>query len=137
MSAVILFRRSRLNHNSFASIVGAMARDGRTDGWRVILQNHTRTLPRNTRIIVYSFSTPELAGLISEVDSLKNRAGGALVVAGGPHPSADPEGTLKAGFDFVFVGEGEETFPEFICAAAKGEPGPPPRNRWNLLWYPP
>jgi len=124
MSGVILFRRSRLNHNSFASIVGALVRAGLPGGFKILLQNHTRTLPKNTRIIAYSFSTPELAGVISEVEDLKRRSAGALLVAGGPHPSADPQGTLQAGFDFVFVGEGEITFPEFVRAAAGGDPGP-------------
>ena len=128
MSAVILFRRSRLNYNSFASIVGALARAGLPEGWRVILQNHTRTVPKNTRMIAYSFSTPELAGVIGEVESLKKRAEGALLAAGGPHPSADPQGALQAGFDFVFVGEAENTFPEFVRAAAGGDPGPPVRR---------
>ena len=77
MSGVILFRRSRLNHNSFASIVGALARAGLPEGYRIILQNHTRTLPKNTRIIAFSFSTPELDEVISEVQSIKKRAAGA------------------------------------------------------------
>jgi B12-binding domain/radical SAM domain protein len=128
MSAVILFRRSRLNHNSFASIVGALVRAGLPEGFRIILQNHIRTLPKNTRIIVYSFSTPELAGVIDEVESLKKRAEEALLVAGGPHASADPQGTLRAGFNHVFVGEGENTFPEFVRAAAEGDPGPAVRR---------
>ena len=128
MSGVIFFRRSRLNHNSFASIAGALVRAGLPEDFRVILQNHTRTLPKNTKIIAYSFSTPELAGVISEVKSVKERAGGALLVAGGPHASADPQGTLRAGFDHVFVGEGENTFPEFVLGAAAGDPGPPVRR---------
>ncbi len=32
-----------------------------------------------------------------------------LLVAGGPHPTGDPLGTLRMGFDVVVVGEGEET----------------------------
>jgi len=133
MSGVILFRRSRLNHNSFASIVGALVRAGLPAGFRIILQNHTRTVPKNTRIIAYSFSTPELAQVASEVESLRKRAAGVLLVAGGPHASADPQGSLQAGFDHVFVGEGEVTFPEFVRAAAGGDPGPPIRRAGALI----
>ncbi len=32
-----------------------------------------------------------------------------LLVAGGPHPTGDPVGTLRVGFDVAVVGEGEET----------------------------
>ena len=37
-----------------------------------------------------------------------------LFVAGGPHPTGDPKGTLKMGFDIVVVGEGEETLIEIL-----------------------
>lgn len=35
-------------------------------------------------------------------------------VAGGPHPTQDPESALRAGFDFVVIGEGEVTILELI-----------------------
>jgi len=38
-----------------------------------------------------------------------------LFIAGGPHPTGDPKGTLKMGFDIVVVGEGEETLIEILC----------------------
>ncbi len=128
MPGVILFRRSRRNHNSFASIVGALVRAGLPEGYRVMFQNHTRTLPQNTRIVAFSFCTPELEAVIAEVRDLRPRRGGALLVAGGPHPSADPRGVLRAGFDFVFAGEGEETLPGFVDAVAnRKDPGAPIR----------
>jgi len=37
-----------------------------------------------------------------------------LFIAGGPHPTGDPKGTLKMGFDIVVVGEGEETLIEIL-----------------------
>ena len=44
-------------------------------------------------------------------DKYKERV---LFIAGGPHPTGDPEGTLKMGFDIVVVGEGEETLIEIL-----------------------
>jgi B12-binding domain/radical SAM domain protein len=35
-------------------------------------------------------------------------------IAGGPHPSGDPKGTLRMGFDIVFTGESEESLIEFL-----------------------
>lgn len=35
-------------------------------------------------------------------------------VAGGPHASGDARGTLAMGFDLVFIGEGERSFPDFL-----------------------
>src|SRR5438132_242469 len=37
-----------------------------------------------------------------------------LFVAGGPHASGDAAGTLAMGFDVVFIGEGERSFPAFL-----------------------
>jgi len=37
-----------------------------------------------------------------------------LFIAGGPHPTGDPKGTLNMGFDIVVVGEGEETLIEIL-----------------------
>lgn len=37
-----------------------------------------------------------------------------LFVAGGPHASGDARGTLAMGFDFVFIGEGEYSFTQFL-----------------------
>jgi len=45
------------------------------------------------------------------------------VIAGGPHPTADPAGTLAAGFDFAVVGEGEQTAVELFSALAQGKDG--------------
>lgn len=61
------------------------------------------------------FLTPQLwdiyriVGLIRE--KFKDKI---LLIAGGPHPTGDPIGTLKIGFDIVVRGEGEETFLELL-----------------------
>jgi B12-binding domain/radical SAM domain protein len=47
-----------------------------------------------------------------------------LLIAGGPHASADPQGTLALGFDVAFVGEGERSLAAFVRALASGGGGP-------------
>lgn len=43
------------------------------------------------------------------------REKGVLSIAGGPHPSGDPLGTLiSLGFDIAFIGEAEYSFSEFL-----------------------
>jgi B12-binding domain/radical SAM domain protein len=44
-----------------------------------------------------------------------------LWVAGGPHPTADPEGTLRLGFQVVVCGEGEVTLLDLLRTIASGE----------------
>lgn len=61
-------------------------------------------------IMVYSFASPQAQNVFREVGCSNRRA---IFIAGGPHPSARPEETLGF-FDYVVIGEGEETLPELI-----------------------
>ncbi len=61
----------------------------------------------------------EIRGFASDAKRLMGDS--VLLVAGGPHATGDPVGTLRAGFDVVVVGEGEETLPLLI--EAWGEEG--------------
>ncbi|MEQ9729074.1 MAG: TIGR04013 family B12-binding domain/radical SAM domain-containing protein [Candidatus Methanoperedens sp.] len=67
-------------------------------------------------IMIYSFATPQAPYIFREVERLKTRS---IFIAGGPHPSACPEETLGF-FDYVVIGEGEETLPELVCALQNG-----------------
>jgi anaerobic magnesium-protoporphyrin IX monomethyl ester cyclase len=58
--------------------------------------------------------------ILKEIRRLKP---GLPVIAGGPHPTADPEGTLRAGFDFAVVGEGENTAVELFASLEAGRDG--------------
>jgi B12-binding domain/radical SAM domain protein len=67
-------------------------------------------------IMIYSFATAQASSVFSEVARSKTRS---TYIAGGPHPSALPEETLLF-FDYVVIGEGEETLPELIRTLQKG-----------------
>lgn len=67
-------------------------------------------------IMIYSFATSQAQYIFREVHQSKIRP---IFIAGGPHPSARPEETLQY-FDYVVVGEGEETLPELIRVLQKG-----------------
>ena len=74
-------------------------------------------------IMLYSFATPQAEEVYREVDRARETKLQAVFVAGGPHPSALPEEVLEH-FDFVVVGEGEETLPDLIKAITDGgDPG--------------
>ena len=73
--------------------------------------------------MLYSFATPQAEEVYQEVDRARETKLDAVFVAGGPHPSALPEEVLEH-FDFVVVGEGEETLPDLIKAITDGrDPG--------------
>ncbi len=75
-----------------------------------------------TSLVCFSFFTPQLWETAELMQSLRRQAGPAtLFLAGGPHPSGDPQGTLRLGFDLVARGEGEETFRELLSALHSGQ----------------
>lgn len=61
----------------------------------------------------------EIADLLGAVRAIRGRE--LFLVAGGPHPSGDPGGTLRMGFDAVAVGEGEVTFLDLARALSAGD----------------
>ena len=67
-------------------------------------------------IMIYSFATPQAASIFREVEQSNTDS---VFIAGGPHPSGRPEETLTF-FDYVVIGEGEETLPELVDALQKG-----------------
>ena len=57
-----------------------------------------------------SLQVPYVARIVTELRALR-----ALLVAGGPHATGDPAGTLlRLGFDVAVYGEGEETVVELV-----------------------
>ena len=58
---------------------------------------------------------PRRQEIYREVSQARAAKVDAIFIAGGPHPSAMPEEVLEH-FDFVVIGEGEETLPELIEA---------------------
>jgi len=72
-------------------------------------------------IIMYSLMTPQifeedLVKELKEVDlARKKRDKSIILIAGGPHASGDPTGTLlKLGFDIAVLREGEITIPRLL-----------------------
>ncbi len=68
-------------------------------------------------IMIYSFSTKQAKNIYREVAHAKTDS---IFIAGGPHPSALPEEILSF-FDYVVIGEGEETLPELIETLMMGK----------------
>ncbi len=75
-----------------------------------------------TAVAALSFSTMSAPAAVSAAAAINETFGKRVIlIAGGPHPSGDPGGTLEAGFDYVFRGEAERTLPHFVRALGRGD----------------
>jgi B12-binding domain/radical SAM domain protein len=73
-------------------------------------------------VVGWSFCSQDFECAAIELQVAREEQGEATVwhVAGGPHASADPDGTLRAGFDLCAIGEGEAIVVELIAALQEG-----------------
>ena len=114
-------------------LTGALSTNPRTrdvplvfaNGVDAVAEAVTAALAAGRRVLVgWSFYSPDFALLRDELRQVR-----ALVddprarhVAGGVHASASPEETLRAGFDLVAVGEGEQLVQDLVVALQDGAP---------------
>ncbi|CAB3287909.1 Radical SAM domain protein [Methanocaldococcus lauensis] len=123
---------TKQHKNSFNALIGALEVNEYFDNFPIYFANKKdiynleRILKKYDRVIIaISFFTTELWKTYELMKKLKIKykeySNKIIYLAGGPHPTGDPKGTLKLGFDVVCIGEGEETFPEFIMSVSEYE----------------
>jgi B12-binding domain/radical SAM domain protein len=81
-----------------------------------------RAKVQSTTVVVgWSFYSPQFTDIAKELAAVKNSIADASVIhlAGGVHATAEPLQTLKAGFDLVAIGEGEQIITDLLSAMAK------------------
>jgi B12-binding domain/radical SAM domain protein len=125
MNLIIYYHEK--NKYSFNTLIGAIENDFEDIKIYFIkkdliyeLKNILKENEKN--ILCFSFFTTQIWEIKEIVKKVKNEFGNKIIcVAGGPHPTGDPEGGIKMGFDLVFKGEGEEAFIEFLKRIYKDE----------------
>lgn len=70
-------------------------------------------------VLAFSFHTANVMAIGKLIRVIRHKLAeehsqNVLCIAGGPHPSGDPESTLRLGIDVVVIGEGEATFPRLL-----------------------
>jgi B12-binding domain/radical SAM domain protein len=131
-SVRILFVEERYNKHSVAALAGALEAL-EDEGWLAVGFLKTATLPwallplahRPERLVLaYSFHTlnvPAVARQVEIIRQFAQRHGVEFtLLAGGPHASGDPAGTLRLGFDAALRGEGEAGLTAFLRAVDEG-----------------
>jgi B12-binding domain/radical SAM domain protein len=72
-------------------------------------------------VVAWSFYSVDADAAAADLAYARPRTPGALHVAGGVHATAEPVATLRAGFELVAIGEGEETARALLEALARGD----------------
>jgi hypothetical protein len=131
----LVFVRTPYNANSVATLTGALEVDPRFSDLAVCFLWADADLVRQVGeladgderlVVAFSFATANVPQVAETLEYLcgslhNNGLTGVILVAGGPHPSGDPGGTLEMGFDVVVVGEGERTFPDLLARLLAGD----------------
>ena len=75
-------------------------------------------------VVGWSFYSPDFSATISDLQWVKEQvpAQNIIHLAGGVHATAEPLDTLRAGFDYLVLGEGENTTVEIFAALKEGRP---------------
>ncbi|MCU0661249.1 MAG: TIGR04013 family B12-binding domain/radical SAM domain-containing protein [Myxococcota bacterium] len=110
----MVFLKSPRNRNSIAVLERVL----RSSGLRISTRAET-TVPTDLDerdIFAFSFTTTDLDAVVEVLRPILLGPRRPLLLAGGAHATADPDGTLSLGFDAVFVGEAEHTLPQFLRA---------------------
>jgi B12-binding domain/radical SAM domain protein len=119
-------------------VTAALGADARTAGVEVSFARGREELlaqvldasARGAEVVVgWSFYSTDLGASLADLAWVKEQCGDlprVLHLAGGVHATAEPEQTLRAGFDRVAIGEGESTIIAVFAALLDG------RDPWAL-----
>jgi B12-binding domain/radical SAM domain protein len=121
--SALVFYNYKQNKYSFTALTGVIETDNYFENLKIyFIQNENDlfsgmehiTREYNQVFAGISFFTSQLWEIARIVKLLKKKFPGVFYIAGGPHPSGNPQGTINMGFDIVVLGEGEETLPELL-----------------------
>ncbi len=133
---MILFRLNRRNRYSIIALTAALESRGVKEYDVVPSFGDIFSYKPSSTTVAYSLMTFDVEEALKELTILKEQ--GYTVIAGGPHPTADPIGMLNAGFDYVFTGDGEQTIVEYASGKRpEGRIFDGLSNRVNLDDFPP
>lgn len=129
----VIWAYRRTGKFAFHVLTGALETDARTaavpiefaNGVEAVVAAGSAALAghRDARVLVgWSFYSPDFAAMTAELAAVRARLAGPRVlnVAGGVHAAAEPEATLRAGWDLVALGEGERLVRDLVVTLAGG-----------------
>ena len=125
LTVVLLYAKQ--NRQSFNALAGSLENEPDLrllfpTGVPALIETLRSETAREPRAVAgFSLATAQVPAAAALLRQLKGEFGARVFfVAGGPHPTADPAGTLRLGFDAVVRGEGEAVFRGLLRAVRTG-----------------
>jgi len=128
---ILVLYYQKENIYSFNALIGAIETINELDDIKIYFIREKVDLIKSLKefckkfnkiIVAVSFFTTQLWEIYDLIKKLKKEFKNKIfLLAGGPHPTGDPRGTLKMGFDLVAVGEAEEILIDILKKFKKGE----------------
>lgn len=120
----LVFLYTPTNKYSCNALVGALETDAFFDDLKIYFPSNEKTFLQVLETIVkqhkqvvaaFSFMTPQFWKTALLVKKLRKKFGSRIfLIAGGPHPSGDLQGTLNMGFDVAVQSEGEASIIDLL-----------------------
>ncbi len=87
-------------------------------------------------VVAFTVFTCDLENVNQSIDAIKKMSPNIITIAGGPHPSGDPSGTLAhlRSLDYAFAGEAEKGFPLLLAEISKEPAKRDLKNIPGLVW---
>lgn len=130
-AATVVWAYRRTGKFAFHVLTGALESDPQLAAVPIVFGNGVDAvveavrwaLGQGRRVLVgWSFYSPDFGELAGELRAVKAQVDDLRVlhVAGGVHATAEPEATLRAGFDLVALGEGERLVRDLVRTLGAG-----------------
>jgi B12-binding domain/radical SAM domain protein len=120
-SHTLIFRAHTSSRYSLAALLGVVETDHRLAEIAIdapidlSMKTIENSVTKGPTILAHSVMSTQTDRVYQEVREVRERFKDSVtIVGGGPHASARPLELLENGFDYVVIGEGEETFPELL-----------------------
>jgi len=119
-NSLLFFTFSKFAKYSIAALVGSIEVDERLSNLEIKIGTLNDLFEINIDhydkvFIAFSFMSMQLNTIKDELKKVRNHfQNRVIIIGGGVHATAKPLSTIKLGFDYLIVGEGEDIFPDLL-----------------------
>lgn len=113
---LLFFKFNNITKYSIAALIGAIENNNNLSNLEIRVGTLKEFFELNVNkynkiFLAYSFLSTQVNEIKREINKIRQKFRDRLIIiGGGPHATVKPKSTIKWGFDYLVVGEGEESF---------------------------